>query len=90
MTFSKDGTIFVRDVIDGGPVVQLEGDGQPIRRASFSSGPGTLRVIAACEDGSARIWHVFPLAGARARKPRELYEWEVAREIRLAKPLEYR
>ncbi len=90
LTYSEDGTIFVRDVQTGSPFVQLVGDGAPIQRASFSAGPGVLRVIAALQDGYARVWPVDPLPGARARKPRELYEWEVAREVRLARPLVYR
>ena len=90
LTSSMDGTIFVRDVRDGSPVVHLEGEGAPVLHAVFSSGPGPLRVIGAFADGSARVWPVDPLPGARARKPRELYEWELAREQRLALPLEYR
>lgn len=90
MTASEDGTIFVRDVVSGNPIVKLEGDGAPIHSASFSTGEGSLRVIAALLDGSARVWPVDPLPGAVARKPRELYEWERAREVRLAAPLVYR
>jgi WD40 repeat protein len=90
LTSSMDGTIFVRDVRDGSPVVHLRGDGAPVLHAAFSPGPGPLRVIGGFADGSARVWPVDPLPAAKARKPRELSEWELAREQRLALPLEYR
>ena len=90
LTSSMDGTIFVRDVRDGSPLVHLVGDGTPVLHAAFSPGPGPLRVIGGFADGSARVWPVDPLPAARARKPRELAEWEVAREARLALPLVYR
>ena len=90
LTSSRDGTIFVRDVRDGSPVVHLRGDGAPVLHAAFGPGPGPQRVIGAFADGSARVWPVDPLPAARARKPRELADWEIAREERLALPLEYR
>jgi len=49
-----------------------------------------LRVITVSADGTARVWPVDPLEPAIARKPRELADWELAREKRLALPLEYR
>jgi len=90
LTSSTDGTIFVRDVRDGSPIAHLQGDGAPILDAAFSSGPGPLRVIGGFADGTAQVWPVDPLPAAKARKPRELAAWEVAREQRLALPLEYR
>ncbi len=90
MTSSVDGTIFVRDVESGSPLVQLTGDGAPLPAASFSGGTGALRILAPQQNGYAHVWPVDPLPSAKARKPRELYEWEVAREVRLAQPLPYR
>ena len=89
LTSSKDGTIFVREVDDSNPVAHLKGDGGIAVGAAFSPGPGPLRVIGAFDDGTARVWPVDPLPGAIARKPRELQDWEQARETRLAKPLDY-
>jgi WD40 repeat protein len=90
MTSSTDGTLFVRDVVSGSPLVQLSGDGAPLGAASFSPGAGPLRILAAQRNGFAHIWPVDPLPSAKRRRPRELYEWEVAREVRLAEPLPYR
>ncbi len=90
LTSSMDGTIFVRDVSNGNPIAHLSGEGAPILAAAFSSGAGTLRVIGAFADGTARVWPVDALPAAKQRKPRDLAEWEHAREERLALPLRYR
>lgn len=90
LTTSMDGAIFIRDVSDGSPIVHLQGSGAAVTDAAFSTGAGPLRVIGSFADGSARVWPVDPLPCARARQPRELSGWEVAREERLALPLKYR
>ncbi len=89
LSSSKDGTILVRDVTTGTPVVHLRGKGGAACCAAFSGGEGPLRVIAGFEDGTVQVWPVDPLPWARARRPRELLASEVERETRLARPLEY-
>ena len=96
LTTSRDGTIMVRDVSgeeDARSMVllaHLKGSGSAVLDACFSGGDGPLRVLAGFEDGTARVWPVDPLPAARARRPRvELQDWELAREERLARPLEY-
>jgi serine/threonine protein kinase/WD40 repeat protein len=87
---SLDGTVYVRSALDGTPVARLAGHGGAVLDASFSSGPGPLRVLTASSDGSARVWPLDPLAPAKARQPRTLKNWEREREARLAEPLHYR
>ena len=89
LSSSGDGTVYVRSSADGAPVAQLTGHGGAVLRARFSRDDGPLRVITASGDGTARICPVDPLPAARARKPRELFEWEQFREQRLALPLRY-
>ncbi len=96
LTTSVDGTIMVRDVSgkeDARSMIllaHLRGDGGAVLDADFSSGGRPLRVVAGFADGSARVWPVDPMPAARARQPRrELHEWELHREMRLALPLEY-
>jgi WD40 repeat protein/serine/threonine protein kinase len=89
LTSSKDGTVYVRTTVDGVPVAHLVGHRGPVLSASFSRDGGPLRVVTASADGTARVWPVDPLPPALARKPRELADWEVDREKRLARPLRY-
>ncbi|MCK6447570.1 MAG: serine/threonine-protein kinase [Planctomycetes bacterium] len=89
VTISKDGTAYVRDAVDGKPFVHLELHRGAIVAAEFSPG-GPLRLLTASSDGTARVSPVDPLPTALARAPRELYEWELARERRLAEPLSFR
>ena len=71
-------------------VAQIRGNGSAILCAGFSRGDRPLEVVAGFEDGTAAVWPVNPLEAAKRRKPRELADWEMAREIRLARPLRYR
>ncbi|MCE9596200.1 MAG: protein kinase [Planctomycetes bacterium] len=89
VTFSEDGTAYVRDALDGRPFIHLELHRGAIVSAEFSPDE-PLRLLTASSDGTARISPVDPLPAARARMPRELYEWELAREQRLAEPLSFR
>jgi WD40 repeat protein len=89
MTSSNDGTVYVRTTADGVPVAHLVGHAGAVLAASFSRDVGALRVITASADGTARVWPLDPLPPALARKPRDLADWEVDRETRLARPLRY-
>ena len=74
-----------------GPVSRLGLHEGPLRDARFAPGGNgdALRVLTIGADGYARVWPVDPLPAALAMRPRELRNWEVAREKRLADPLEY-
>jgi WD40 repeat protein len=89
LSSSADGTVYVRRAADGVPEALLTGHRAAVTRARFSRDGGALRVISASADGTARVTPVDPLPPALARKPRDLQEWEVHRERRLAEPLEY-
>ncbi|MCP3915633.1 MAG: protein kinase [bacterium] len=89
VTASRDGTVYVWDSATGQPFAHRTGYGGAVLHAAFSRGPGELRVVAGCADGSVSVWPMDPLPAARARQPRALEEWEVARERRLAEPLRY-
>lgn len=89
LSSSQDGTIYVRRAAGGVPEALLQGHTGAVLRARFSRDGGPLRVISASADGTARVSPVDPLPAARARKPRELQEWEYHRERRLAEPLDY-
>jgi WD40 repeat protein len=89
LSSSQDGTVYVRRASGGVPEALLQGHAAAVLRARFSRDGGPLRVISASADGTARVTPVDPLPSARARKPRELQEWEYHREKRLAEPLDY-
>ncbi|MCC6409873.1 MAG: protein kinase [Planctomycetes bacterium] len=89
VTFSEDGSAYVRETADGLPFVHLELHRGAIVAAEFSPGE-PLRLLTASSDGTARVSPVDPFPAARARLPRELYDWELAREQRLAAPLSFR
>jgi WD40 repeat protein len=89
LSSSQDGTVYVRRAADGVPEALLHGHAGAVTRARFSRDGGPLRVISASVDGTARVTPVDPLPYARARKPRELQDWEYHRERRLAEPLVY-
>jgi len=72
-----------------GPISRLALHDGPVRFACFAPGDGPARVLTVGEDGWARIWPVDPLPAALELRPRELRNWEIAREKRLAAPLEY-
>jgi eukaryotic-like serine/threonine-protein kinase len=72
-----------------GPISRLALHTGPVRFACFAPGDGPARVLTVGEDGWARIWPVDPLPAALELRPRELRNWEIAREKRLAAPLEY-
>ncbi|MCB9913605.1 MAG: hypothetical protein H6828_00485 [Planctomycetes bacterium] len=86
MTASRDGSLIVREVASEKTLVQLETGGVPVLRGEFSGGGGPLRVLAAAEDGE-RACGPSTRCPARSRGDRaSCYEWEVAREARLALP----
>jgi eukaryotic-like serine/threonine-protein kinase len=89
VTFSDDGSAYVRATDDGRPFIHLELHRDAIVSAEFSPDE-PLRLLTASRDGTARISPVDPMPAARARMPRELYDWELAREQRLAEPLSFR
>jgi WD40 repeat protein len=89
LTASKDSTALVWYARTGQPSVQRAGRGSPITCAEFSTDSAEPRVITGSLDGTLSIWPVDPLPAALKRKPRELYDWERAREERLASPLVY-
>ena len=89
LTASKDSTALVWYARTGQPMVQRASRGSPITCAEFSTDSGEPRVITGALDGTLAIWPVDPLPAALKRKPRELYDWERAREERLASPLVY-
>jgi len=72
-----------------GPIARLALHDGPLNFACFAPGPGPARVLTLGDDGRARIWPVDPLPAALELRPRALRDWEVAREKRLAAPLEY-
>ncbi|MCA8979862.1 MAG: WD40 repeat domain-containing protein, partial [Planctomycetes bacterium] len=72
-----------------GPISRLALHEGPVRFACFDPGPGPARVLTVGEDGWARIWPVDPLPAALELRPRKLRNWEIAREKRLAAPLDY-
>jgi WD40 repeat protein len=88
-TISQDGSAYVRETSDGRPFVHLELHRGAIVAAEFSPNE-PLRLLTASVDGTARISPVDPLPSALARAPRGLYDWELAREQRLAAPLTFR
>lgn len=88
-TVSEDGTAYVRETVDGRPFVHLRLHRDAIVSAEFAPGE-PLRLLTASRDGTARVSPVDPVPAARARAPRELYDWELAREQRLAEPLTFR
>lgn len=96
LTTSLDGTVMIRDLREQEVsratllIAHIRGPGSAALCADFSPGPGPLRVMVGFADGSAGVWPVDPLPSAKARQPRDLAEWEVAREQRFAEPLLYR
>ena len=72
-----------------GPISRLALHDGAVNFACFAPDDGPLRVLTTGADGYARVWPVDPLPAALALRPRELRNWEVAREKRLADPLEY-
>jgi WD40 repeat protein len=90
LTSSKDGSVFVRETSTGEPVARRADFGSAVTAAAFSIDSGPLRIINGCEDGRVFVWPVDPEPAARARQPRDLWDWEDAREQRLAAPLPYR
>lgn len=90
LTTSEDGSALVREAAQGERVVKFESHRAPVLCGAFSPGAGDLRVISGDASGALYVWPVDPAPAARARKPREIREWEHAREERLAAPLPYR
>lgn len=89
LTTSHDGSAYVRHADSGAPIAHWMGPGGAVLAAAFGPEADGRRVVAACADGTARVWPVDPLPAALARQPRALREWEVAREQRIAAPLRY-
>ncbi|MFT7669901.1 MAG: WD40 repeat protein/tRNA A-37 threonylcarbamoyl transferase component Bud32 [Planctomycetota bacterium] len=97
LTTSHDGTLMIRDVsgrIEPRATVlvaHIQGPGPAMLCADFSSGSDEeMRVIVGMADGMVGVWPVDPLPAAKARKPRDLADWEIFRERRFALPLKYR
>lgn len=87
---ARENTIASADYAAGeGPISRLALHDGAVRFACFAPGPGPTRVLTLGDDGLARIWPVDPLPAALELRPRRLRSWEVAREKRLAAPLEY-
>jgi serine/threonine protein kinase/WD40 repeat protein len=89
LTTSEDGSALVRDASQGERIAKFEGHGAPVLCGAFSVDEGELRVISGAANGVLRVWPVDPVPAARARQPREIRDWEHAREERLARPLPY-
>jgi len=94
--FDQTGEFVLTASLDGSALVWSAGDGSifshhslhagPILWGGFSSGDlPELRAITASEDGTLAVWPVDPYPAALARKPRELQDWERARELKLAR-----
>lgn len=90
LTTSEDGSALVREAAQGERVVKFESHRAPVLCGAFSPGAGDLRVISGDASGVLYVWPVDPAPAARARKPRDIRDWEHAREERLAAPLPYR
>jgi len=89
LTGASDGSVFVWSTRDGSPLVQRTDLGSGVRSAIFVRRSSGTSVVAGLEDGRIRVFPLDPLAAARARRPRELAEWEVNRERALAAPLPF-
>ncbi len=97
--FSRDGTLVATAAQDGWVHVADAHSGLPVQRLARHAGgvhaldlfdmPAGVVALTAGEDGLARLWPIDPLPFARARRPRGLHTWEIAREERLARPLVY-
>ncbi len=90
LTTSEDGSALVRDAERGERVTKFDRHGAPVLCGAFSRDDGELRVISGAANGVIRVWPVDPAPAARARQPRQIRDWEHAREERLAAPLPYR
>jgi len=90
LTTSEDGSALVREAGQGERVVKFESHRAPVLCGAFSPDARHLRVISGDASGALYVWPVDPVPAARARKPREIREWEHAREERIASPLPYR
>jgi WD40 repeat protein len=90
LTTSKDRSVYVRESTSGEPVARRGDFASTVTCAAFSADDGDLRIINGCEDGRIFVWPVDPTPAARARQPRGLWDWEFAREQRLAAPLPFR
>ena len=90
LTTSEDGSALVREAGQGERVVKFESHRSPVLCGAFSPDASDLRVISGDASGALYVWPVDPAPAARARKPRNIREWEHAREERLAAPLPYR
>ncbi len=90
LTASRDRSVYVRSVASGEPVARRTDFGSGVTCAAFSRDGGEPRVISGCADGSVHVWPVDPTSAARARRPRELFDWELEREKRFAAPLPLR
>lgn len=87
---ARDGPFVSAEYATGaGPISRLALHEGPVRFACFDPSPGPARVLTIGEDGWARIWPVDPLPAALELRPRQLRNWEIAREKRLAAPLDY-
>jgi WD40 repeat protein len=90
LTTSEDGSALVREAGQGERVVKFESHRAPVLCGAFSPDASDLRVISGDASGALYVWPVDPVPAARARQPREIREWEHAREERIAAPLPYR
>ncbi len=90
LTTSEDGSALVREAEQGERVTKFDRHGAPVLCGAFSRDDGDLRVVSGAANGVIRVWPVDPAPAARARQPRQIREWEHAREARLAAPLPYR
>jgi serine/threonine protein kinase/WD40 repeat protein len=90
LTSSRDQSVYVRSVATGEPVARRTDFRSPVTCAAFSRDGGEPRVISGCADGRVHVWPVDPTSAARARRPRELFDWELEREKRFAAPLPFR
>ncbi|HUR29141.1 MAG TPA: WD40 repeat domain-containing protein, partial [Planctomycetota bacterium] len=78
---AKRGGAYVRESEEGAPFAHFEGPpGASCFAASISPGEKPARALTAFDDGSVWVWPIDPLGPARARKPRELNEYERERE----------
>ncbi len=90
LTTSEDGSALVRDAEQGERITKFDRHGAAVLCGAFSRDDGELRVISGAANGVIRVWPVDPAPAARARQPRQIRDWEHAREERLAAPLPYR
>ncbi|MCC7012314.1 MAG: protein kinase [Planctomycetes bacterium] len=90
LTSSKDRSVYIRRADDGEPFARRSDFASAVTCSAFSADDGALRVISGCEDGRVYVWPVDPVPAARARQPRQLWDWEDVREKSLAAPLPYR